>query len=182
MGSARRAKEQRRKARKEKQAVKRERVCGECRACCTVLSIPEVDTPAGTPCQHECDKGCAIYRVRPKRCQEFSCGWLHGVGRSADRPDKAGWFVSVERQTSRLFDVVGGANASNTLLVVRAFRSGSVDTPEFRALLRGWVERGSAVLVLERNVVDGASWLYGPRFPKGVQIPTRDISGVQPRT
>jgi uncharacterized protein len=54
------------------------RICGSCRMCCKVLTIPDF---AGKPdaddwCSHACNKGCAIYPQRPQVCRDFNCMWL----------------------------------------------------------------------------------------------------------
>jgi len=70
------------------------RTCGECQVCCEYFQIPELDKPRGAKCRHQCDKGCAIWGQdsRPKRCNEFRCGWLSGqVGQDErHRPDRSG--------------------------------------------------------------------------------------------
>ncbi len=69
----------------------RERQCGECSGCCTVLDIPVLDKPAGVTCKHvaECG-GCSIYGARPTPCKEYQCGWRLGVGSLEQRPDRVG--------------------------------------------------------------------------------------------
>lgn len=44
--------------------------------CCTLLSVPEIEKPANTPCRHCNEKGCAIYATRPTLCRGYACGWL----------------------------------------------------------------------------------------------------------
>ena len=66
--------------------------CDGCRACCTVLGVHELGKVNYEPCQHECDKGCAIYEERPTSCRAFYCGWAQGCipGRPDFRPDRLG--------------------------------------------------------------------------------------------
>lgn len=73
-----------------------QRKCGECKACCTAIAVQEIRKPFGAHCEHECDKGCAIYKDRPKSCAEYECGWLLGVTSFADRPDKVGYVIHHE--------------------------------------------------------------------------------------
>lgn len=71
--------------------------CGPCTLCCTVLDIPELAKPAGTPCVH-LKRGCGIYTNRPTPCRTFTCGWLaiEALG-EAWRPDVAGFLIRDER-------------------------------------------------------------------------------------
>lgn len=73
------------------------RGCGECRACCVVLGFearPEeapFAKPAGTPCPHLCETGCAIYAGRPPVCARFQCAWLQTPSLPEGlRPDRCG--------------------------------------------------------------------------------------------
>lgn len=67
-----------------------ERPCGECKACCTVMGVPEFEKPVDTPCKHLCVTGCGIYEARPVSCQQFECAWRLGIGTLDQRPDKLG--------------------------------------------------------------------------------------------
>lgn len=67
-----------------------QRRCGDCKACCTAISVEELGKPFNAHCEHECDKGCAIYGKHPLSCQGYECGWLLGFGKLEDRPDKIG--------------------------------------------------------------------------------------------
>lgn len=76
-----------------------ERRCGECRACCQVLAIPEIDKPFDTMCRHAgpgpgC---CTIYDSRPKPCKEYLCLWKLGAGTLEQRPDQIGLVISPTR-------------------------------------------------------------------------------------
>lgn len=70
--------------------LKPQRKCGDCKACCTAISVEEIRKPFGAKCEHECEKGCAIYGKHPDSCQGYMCGWLMGFGDDTDRPDKIG--------------------------------------------------------------------------------------------
>ena len=83
------------------------RSCGECKLCCTALSLHERGTradgtryefakPMFAPCAHECAKGCAVYSKpeKPYACRTFRCAWLEGCGPEEARPDKIGAVVS----------------------------------------------------------------------------------------
>jgi len=77
--------------------------CGECRACCTVLAIQQLEPqkPNWTPCPHECGNGCSIYQSKPEECNEYQCHYLEGVFGSdpAFRPDKLGLLVDMRGVT-----------------------------------------------------------------------------------
>lgn len=63
------------------------RECGPCTACCTALSVDEIEKPAGEPCSQLCSsgRGCAIYRTRPEACRTFSCWWLAELSKDVDK-------------------------------------------------------------------------------------------------
>lgn len=82
------------------------RSCGSCSLCCKVMSIPELEKPAGSWCPNvrlgsSCG-GCAIYETRPESCRSFACAWLDGFLPENLKPDRskavvtasnAGWLV-----------------------------------------------------------------------------------------
>ena len=70
------------------------RKCGNCRECCTVLGHSM--SPWRTKCEHECLKGCAIYKNRPSECVEFACAWLMGHLPRKDRRDLSGIIMTSE--------------------------------------------------------------------------------------
>jgi len=75
-----------------------DRSCGECTACCTVLTVdtPDFKKPAGTPCTQLAAQGCAIHAVRPDICRTWFCAWRRVAGMPDDaRPDRSGLLVSL---------------------------------------------------------------------------------------
>jgi hypothetical protein len=84
----------------EPQLVERE--CGDCRVCCTIFEIPELEKPKRQLCVHLCKKGCEIYPERPSTCRAYRCRWLQGDPQleRRDRPDRLGV----------VFDTQGDAN------------------------------------------------------------------------
>ena len=70
------------------------RECGDCRVCCRLPDIPELDKPINTWCRHiDLAIGaapCKIYTYRPEVCRMFDCAWKQGLGGDHDRPDKLG--------------------------------------------------------------------------------------------
>lgn len=73
------------------------RPCGDCTMCCTLLTIEELDKPAGEPCTHLGPKQttCLFYDSRPPACREYRCSWSQGFGAVTDRPDLLGLIVDV---------------------------------------------------------------------------------------
>ena len=62
--------------------------CGDCKECCTVLHIRQLDKPANVPCCLLGDKGCSTYKDRPQVCRSFHCTWLLSGWKENYRPDK----------------------------------------------------------------------------------------------
>jgi hypothetical protein len=75
-----------------------DRACGDCVACCTVLTVdtPDFKKPAGTPCTQLGPHGCTIHAVRPHICRTWFCAWRR-VSAMPDgaRPDRSGVLVSL---------------------------------------------------------------------------------------
>lgn len=82
----------------------RTRNCGDCNACCSIPSIPELDKPEFTNCSHlkRGYKGCTIYMDRPVSCKRFACLWLLGMGKNKDRPDRSGLMAMPPTGTKEL--------------------------------------------------------------------------------
>ncbi|OQW74374.1 MAG: zinc/iron-chelating domain-containing protein [Proteobacteria bacterium ST_bin13] len=75
-----------------------DRTCGDCTACCTVLTVntPEFSKPAGTPCVNLRAGGCRIHEVRPRICRTWFCAWRRvATMPDAARPDRSGLLVSI---------------------------------------------------------------------------------------
>lgn len=75
-----------------------DRACGECMACCTVLTVdtPDFKKPAGTPCAHLTSQGCSIHAVRPDICRTWFCAWRRVADMPDEaRPDRSGLLVSL---------------------------------------------------------------------------------------
>lgn len=55
--------------------------CGECNACCTILSVMELKKPYCSTCEHilpspeNPQHTCGIYSSRPESCKSYSCLW-----------------------------------------------------------------------------------------------------------
>ncbi len=66
------------------------RICGDCKACCTACGVAELVKPMNVPCGNLDPQGCSIYETRPQFCQTFSCAWLAGDLPERYRPDQCG--------------------------------------------------------------------------------------------
>jgi len=59
--------------------LKTKRHCGDCIACCDGRLVLDIfgKRLIGRPCHYVSNKGCTIYKHRPKNpCKTFNCGWL----------------------------------------------------------------------------------------------------------
>ena len=74
------------------------RACGECTACCTIKSVPELGKPMQAACAHLCQSQCAIYASRPASCRDYACLWRQGFveGDERRRPDRIGVILDHE--------------------------------------------------------------------------------------
>jgi hypothetical protein len=68
------------------------RECGECRMCCKLIAVRELNKPQGQWCQHTQvggAGGCGIFDQpeRPKACHEFQCMWLQRSVEDGGLPD-----------------------------------------------------------------------------------------------
>lgn len=80
-------------------AVLSDRACGDCTACCTILTVdtPEFAKPAGTPCVHLAAHGCSIHATRPPICRTWFCAWRRIAAMPDEaRPDRSGILVSLD--------------------------------------------------------------------------------------
>jgi len=68
--------------------------CGNCKICCYVTAVPEIQKHFNTWCAHAIgSQGCRIYAMRPLSCCGFECYWLK-EGLSKDlRPDLCGVMI-----------------------------------------------------------------------------------------
>jgi hypothetical protein len=54
--------------------------CGSCTLCCKVLTIEELQKPAGIYCSHcKVGVGCGIYAERFDVCRNFMCAWTYST-------------------------------------------------------------------------------------------------------
>jgi len=130
----------------------KQRSCGDCSACCTVLAVPGVDKGRYVPCQHlrQGNKCCGIYESRPEECNAYSCGWKVGIGTSAHRPDRFGVVFSIEN------------TAFGPTLIGLETRPGRGESPEVVQFARSIV-RGKDVAL----IMGGKDWRRVTNVPPG---------------
>lgn len=76
------------------------RSCGECIACCDILTIddPKLKKPAGQVCPNHDGTGCTIYADRPATCRAWFCLWRRDESLpNTANPAECGVVFSVER-------------------------------------------------------------------------------------
>lgn len=98
------------------------RTCGACNACCVVLDVAVVDSPAGSPCQHlRPSGGCGIYDDRPETCRAVLCLWLSGhFGDATQRPDRIGAMAGLAGDRKTLtFWLLDGCDVKDAPRAVR---------------------------------------------------------------
>ena len=78
-----------------------DRSCDGCNMCCYIPAInePTLKKKEWSMCPN-CDVGvgCKIYEDRPTPCRTFECSWLKGEVPVEWKPDKVGFFATVEPQ------------------------------------------------------------------------------------
>lgn len=74
------------------------RECDGCSMCCKVISIKELDKPAGTWCRHcSTQNSCDIYTTRPDLCRHFICGYIAFDDLGEEwRPDRAKFVLAIQ--------------------------------------------------------------------------------------
>ncbi len=80
----------------EEKATRIGRHCGDCKLCCKLLAVKDIDKPADTWCP-DCDlsKGCRKQHDKPRLCKEFYCRWLIDARLSDElKPNKCGVIFS----------------------------------------------------------------------------------------
>jgi Fe-S-cluster containining protein len=123
-----------------------DRTCGECRLCCKLLAVDEIDKPPHEWCEHaEPGIGCAIYKDRPAACRTFRCLWL---GQQELGPE---W----QPHKSHLVLYLDG---SQLVVNVDPDHKGAWRRTPFREAIHAWAERCLAeglqvVVKTKRNVV-----------------------------
>ena len=81
------------------------RNCGSCTLCCTLLPVLELGKKANQKCDHlKFNKGCTIYKDKPKSCNTWSCLWLLGQAGNVKRPDISHYVVDMHPDFVKVVD------------------------------------------------------------------------------
>jgi len=131
------------------------RECGSCSACCAVLEVRAVDSPAWTPCDKQIEGGCGIYADRPECCVAYRCLWLQGELGEDDRPNKVG--VIVDRGLSPVFLPTWGADA----VCVRETHEGASKSVPAARIIHKLVGEGRPVFL---KYADGSTEAMGKAY------------------
>jgi hypothetical protein len=121
------------------------RSCGDCRLCCKVLGIQELEKEPWSWCRFACSKGCAIYDSRPFECRSYVCSWLAGSFRDEDRPDRARVVVHVLDPPRWARD--GSTGETHELVEMYASDAGVERAKRGAAVLNQILNAGSAAAV-----------------------------------
>lgn len=140
-----------------------DRACGDCTACCTVLTVdtPEFRKAGGTPCVNLTPNGCGIHPTRPHICRTWFCGWRRTETMPDQaRPDRSGLIVSLnfERSPRNCFEGVS--------IIVRTINAGQA------------IDKSMAAAVLD-SLCDGfvPVW-FSDGTNKMLMHPADDVAGL----
>lgn len=118
------------------------RECGDCRVCCTLFEIAEVNKGLNRPCRHQGkagEPGCKIYGHRPQVCRDFECAWKQGLSGEGDRPDRLGiMFYTVQLE-----------DGGHGLAIVEA-TPGAFERPRVREMISIYQNRKPGRIILRR--------------------------------
>jgi hypothetical protein len=97
------------------------KTCGGCTLCCKIAKVPELNKPSNQWCQHcAIGVGCRTYDDRPKVCSEFTCHWLASDMPDEERPDRVGFYISMEGNVAKVHGHPAGAVANKVIRRLRA--------------------------------------------------------------
>jgi len=109
------------------------RGCDGCTACCTVLNVPQLNSPAYESCRHLCTSGCGIHESRPEICRGYFCEWALGNAPEWMKPNACG--------------VIPGHAKGNTAMHLHEVWPGAAESAELRAFIRLANSKGRHVVV-----------------------------------
>jgi hypothetical protein len=93
--------------------------CESCAMCCRLLSITELNKPAGKWCGHAkpgaLPGACQIYEDRPLSCKAFKCLWLASQA-TKEITDRLP--ISLRPDNSKVMMIMGGADGDDLVLHV----------------------------------------------------------------
>ena len=130
--------------------------CDDCGLCCKVLSVDEIDKPAGHWCRHihrsEHGRSCGIYHERPDACRSFECIWLMSQSRPGQamqpeiRPDRSHVVFCMDASVVLAADV----DPENRILYAHVDPdwANAWRAPLPRLAIRTFLDRGGQVIVV----------------------------------
>ena len=98
------------------------RGCDGCTACCTVLNVPQLNSPAYESCRHLCAGGCGIHESRPEICRGYFCEWAIGNAPEWMKPNLCG--------------VIPGHAKGNTAMHLHEVWPGASESAQIREFIR----------------------------------------------
>lgn len=129
-------------------------LCGDCRMCCKLLGVHELNKPPEVRCPHVCNHGCGIYETRPESCRTYECFWLS----SQEWPDRA---LPIELRPDRCGVVFDGGGAEKAIVArVKPEQRDKLNRPAVQALMAAFKAGGISVYVVsgsQRRVVIATS-------------------------
>lgn len=151
------------------------RSCGDCTACCTVLTVdtPDFKKPGETPCANLCAAGCSIHPVRPTICRTWFCAWRRVAGMPEEaRPDRSGLLVSINfsREPRNCFE---GVSINVRLLAgsraIENGMAGRVLDSLCDQLVPVWFSDGSRKMLMHPDSEVAQHVLAGTRAPAPIR-------------
>lgn len=109
------------------------RPCDGCTACCTVLNVPQLNSPAYESCRYLCAGGCGIHESRPETCRAYFCEWALGNAPEWMKPNMCG--------------VIPGHVKGNTAMHLHEVWPGASESAQIRAFIRLANSKGRQVVV-----------------------------------
>ena len=82
------------------------RNCGDCNMCCKLPSIPNIKKDYEWCSNCDIGIGCKIYDKRPKKCKDFYCLWKIGTFPENLKPNKVGFFATMDNELSKIEKVI----------------------------------------------------------------------------
>lgn len=111
--------------------------CGDCKACCTVVGVVELEKQNYQRCHHLCTAGCEIYDSKPESCTEYQCWYTQGLVEG--RPDRIGLIVDFQ-----MTPLPG-------LIRVWEVREGASETRKGKRLISKLLQYDSEVAIVNRK-------------------------------
>lgn len=148
-----------------------DRACGDCTACCTVLTVdtPDFSKPAGVPCHHLGSHGCGIHAVRPPICRSWFCAWrrVAALPESA-RPDRSGLLVSLNFEQNPRNCFEGVALHVRTVergAAIDTAMAGAILDAVFDGLVPVWFSNGANKMLMHPDTAVASAVLSGDAAP-----------------